>query len=84
MFDEKLYVTSLWHDTIITKKVKSKYIDPLQTLEDYSQTALTKMCKIAMYRNITYDPFGQIYYRIVYPEVETSLLCFEHFKLETE
>ncbi|WP_455629158.1 DUF4221 family protein [Parabacteroides chinchillae] len=71
-FDEKLYVTSLWHDTIITKEVKSKYIDHLQTLEDYSQTALKKMCEIAMYRNIVYDPFRQIYYRIVYPEVEVE------------
>jgi len=74
-FEEDIYVTSISHDTIQKVKAKSKYIDKLQPIKPGitdSQIALKRMAEVAMYRNILYDPYKNIYYRFVYIENELN------------
>ena len=73
--DEEIYVASGFHDTIQSIRAKSKYIDKLQTIEpeitDFKQ-ALKRMAEQAVYRNILYDPYREVYYRFVYLENELN------------
>lgn len=72
-FDEHLHIASPSHDSILKIKAKSKYIEKLQPIKpgisDF-KLALKRMAEVAMYRNLLYDPYREVYYRFVYLENE--------------
>lgn len=69
-FDEDIYVTSIDHKNVERKKVKSKYIDKLHMLDDFGQHTMLDKCENEEYGALIYDPYRNVYYRIVHPKVE--------------
>ena len=72
-YDEDIYITTLGHDSTFTRKVKSRYIDKVKPLgyqpSDYNQVMKIN-CEMPMYRNLIYDKYRDVYYRIAYPQTE--------------
>jgi hypothetical protein len=69
-FDEDIYVASQNHESIRRVKVKSKYIDHVELLDDYGNLTFEDGCKNPNYGNMFYDPYRDVYYRIAYPKTE--------------
>ena len=72
-YDEDIYITNPEHDSIFTRKAKSKYIDKVSPLgyqpDNLIQSNKIK-CEVPMYRNLIYDEYREVYYRLVYPQTE--------------
>lgn len=72
-YDEDIYITNPEHDSIFTQKAKSKYIDKVSPL-GYQPDNLIQSnkinCEVPMYRNLIYDEYREVYYRLVYPQTE--------------
>jgi hypothetical protein len=71
--DEYLYSTSIDHLEVRKMKASSKYISNLykpQKRPDDMKAGLKKLCEIAIYGNLVYDKYRNVYYRIAYPGVE--------------
>lgn len=71
-FDENLYVAPLNHDSISQVKTTSRYMKKVTIWDDYGRLALADICGNPNYGNILYDPYREVYYRIVYPATEIS------------
>jgi hypothetical protein len=72
-YDEDIYIANPEHDSIFTRTVKSKYIDKVKPLgyqpDNIIQSNKIK-CEMPMYRNLIYDEYREVYYRLVYPQTE--------------
>ncbi|GHT47037.1 hypothetical protein FACS189440_06440 [Bacteroidia bacterium] len=71
--DEYIYSTSINHEIVDKKRVNSRYMNKLykpQTRPEEIQSGLKKLCEIAIYGNLIYDQYRQVYYRVAYPETE--------------
>lgn len=74
-FDEDIYIVNMNHSKIRKLKVKSKYLPKIKFERNNSldlNVALKKMNEVAMYGNLLYDKYRQVYYRFVYPETEVT------------
>lgn len=66
-FDEDLYVAPLEHDSIRRVKTTSRYMKKVTIWDDYGRLTLADIAGNPNYGNILYDPYREVYYRIVYP-----------------
>lgn len=71
-FDDEIVISSIDHKTIIKKKVKSKFINKIELLDDFGNLTFNNMCENPNYGNLLFDEYRNIYYRIAYPETEVS------------
>ncbi|WP_455674486.1 DUF4221 family protein [Phocaeicola sp.] len=70
--DEYLYKVSSDYKRVDKYLAKSSFIPKLEFRklpDDFSKT-IKKTCETAVYGNILYDQYRQVYYRFVYPETE--------------
>lgn len=71
--DENIYITSTENDLEKKIPIKSQYIKditpPKHRPEDI-QEGIRKMSEIALYGNLIYDKYRDVYYRIAYPKTE--------------
>lgn len=75
-FDEDIYIANIEHNKVEKVKVKSKYIPKIKFERNNGldlNVALKKMNEVAMYGNLLYDKYRQVYYRFVYPETEVTI-----------
>lgn len=68
-FDENIYVTNPSHEVIKQIPIKSKYIKRVQ-LPDELKATPEDFCQNALYGNLLYDKYRNVYYRIAYPASE--------------
>lgn len=68
-FEEDLYVTHPTYDSLYRVKAKSKLIDS-PTRPDELKAVAEDFCCNSFYGNLLYDPYREVYYRIVYPKTE--------------
>lgn len=73
-FDENIYIADPSHKIINKIPIKSKYINKVQLPDELKATA-EDFCKNALYGNLLYDKYRNVYYRIAYPtsEIEKSI-----------
>lgn len=71
-FDENLYVAPLEHDSIRRVKTTSRYMKKVNIWDDYGRLTLADIAGNPNYGNILYDPYREVYYRIVYPSTEIN------------
>lgn len=72
-FDEDIYVTSQSHRSVSKIKAKSRYIqqvNPSHSRPPEFLDGIKKWSEIAMYGNLLYDKYRDVYYRVSYPETE--------------
>jgi hypothetical protein len=69
-FDEDIYVASIDHKSVERVKVKSKYINEVNLIDDYGNVTVEDMCENPNYGNMLYDEYREVYYRIAYPKTE--------------
>ncbi len=72
--DESIYVASIDHGDVRKIKVKSKYINEItneKTPVDANPDLMVKrMLEKAMYGDLIYDKYRNVYYRFAYPQTE--------------
>lgn len=66
IYDESVYVANIAHDSIRKVSVKSEYIDQVQLPDELTAQAID-FCQNAMYGDLIYDPYREVFYRIAYP-----------------
>lgn len=66
IYDESVYVANIAHDSIRKVPVKSEYIDQIQLPDELTAQAID-FCQNALYGNLIYDPYREVFYRIAYP-----------------
>lgn len=66
IYDESVYVANIAHDSIRKVAVKSEYIDQMQLPDELTAQAID-FCQNAMYGDLIYDPYREVFYRIAYP-----------------
>lgn len=71
-FDDEIVISSIDHKTLIKKKVKSKFINKIELLDDFGNITFNDMCENPNYGNLLFDKYRNVYYRIAYPETEVS------------
>ena len=69
-YEEDIYIASIDHKMVTSRKVKSKYIKEVKTVDDYGNFTIKDMCEHAEYGNLLYDQYRKVYYRIVFPQTE--------------
>lgn len=70
-FDENIYITPKEHSSVKKINARSQYIKQVKPLESRPvefQDGIKKWSEIAMYGNLLYDKYREVYYRISYPE----------------
>lgn len=71
LYDENIYVANPAHDSVYKVPVKSKFFDNVQLPDELTAQAID-FCKNAMYGNLLYDPYREVYYRIAFPPTEVE------------
>lgn len=69
-FIEELLVASPSQEQMRRIPVKSQYIEKLKLLDDYGNLTMQDGAENPNYGGIVYDPYREVYYRIVYPATE--------------
>lgn len=69
LYDENIYVANPAHDSIRKVPIKSKFFDKIQLPDELTAQAID-FCQNAMYGNLLYDSYRDVYYRVTYPTAE--------------
>ena len=67
LYDENIHIANIAHDSVRTVCAKSRFIKaPEKAKLTDIPTDMKNLCEIAMYGNLIYDKYREVYYRFVY------------------